>query len=61
MRGAWPRAAATTSPRRAPLGEPPRGEGHDRGGMPVRVIVATAEVSLRLSRAPGLLALQLRQ
>jgi hypothetical protein len=42
MRGAWPRAAATTSPRRAPLGEPPRGEGHDRGGMPVRVIVATA-------------------
>jgi hypothetical protein len=29
--------------------------------MPVRVIVATAEVSLRLSRAPGLLALQLRQ
>ena len=59
--GAWPRAAATVSTLRASMGGPPRGEGQDRCGTPVRVIVAMAGVSLRLSRAPWLLALQLRQ
>ena len=56
---AWPRAAATLSPMRAPLGGSPCGEGHDRCGPLARVIVATAGVSLRRSRTPRLLALQL--
>jgi hypothetical protein len=43
------------------MGGPPRGEGPDRGGTPVRGIVAMAGVSLRLSLAPWLLALQLLQ
>ena len=59
--GAWPRAAANLSAMRVPMGGPPRGEGHDRCGTPAWVIVATAGVYLRLSRAPGLLALQLLQ
>jgi hypothetical protein len=59
--GAWPRAAATISRMRAPLGGPPRGEGHERCGILARVIVVTARGSLRLSWAPWLLALQLRQ
>ncbi len=54
-----PRAAATVSPLRAPLGGPPHAEGQDSCGTLARVIVATAGVSRRLSRAPGLLALQL--
>jgi hypothetical protein len=44
---------------RAPLGGSPCGEGHDRCGPLARVIVATAGVSLRRSRTPRLLALQL--
>ena len=54
-------AAAHSSTVRASMGGPPRGEGPDRGGTPVRVIVAMAGVSLRLSLAPWLLALQLLQ
>lgn len=53
--------AAIASPLRAPLGGPPRGEGHDRGGTLARVIGATTAVSLWRFLAPGLLALQLRQ
>jgi len=52
---------ATVSPRRLSRGRPPRGEGHDRGGALARVIVATGGMALGRSRAPGLLALQLRQ
>jgi hypothetical protein len=44
-----------------PLGEPPRGEGHDRGGLPVWVIVDPVGIALGRSRAPGLLVLQLCQ
>ena len=43
------------------MGGPPSGEGPDRCGTPVRVLVAMAGVSLRLSLAPWLLALQLLQ
>jgi hypothetical protein len=59
--GASPRAAATRSLGRASVGGPPRGEGHERGATPVRVIGAPAGVALRLGRAPGRLALQLRE
>jgi hypothetical protein len=38
---------------------PPRGEGHERSDTRVRVIGATVGVALRLSWAPGRLALQL--
>ena len=54
-------AAAHSSTVRAPMGGSPRGEGPERCGTPVRVLVAMAGVSLRLSLAPGLLALQLLQ
>jgi hypothetical protein len=57
--GGWPRAAATRSPWRASLGGAPCGEGHERGDTPGRVIEARAGVALRLSWAPGRLALQL--
>src|SRR4029453_3027166 len=43
------------------MGGPPSGEGPDRCGTPVRVLVAMAGVSLRLSLSPWLLALQLLQ
>jgi len=58
--GAWSRAV-TLSTMYASMEGPPRGEGQDRCGTPARVIVATAGVSLRLSQALGLLALQLCQ
>jgi hypothetical protein len=61
MCGSWLRAAANILTMRTSMGGPPRGEKQDRCGTPARVIVATAGVSLWLSRAPGLLALQLRQ
>jgi hypothetical protein len=54
-------AAAHSSTVRASMGGPPSGEGPERCGTPVRVIVAMAGVSLRLSLAPWLLALQLLQ
>jgi hypothetical protein len=41
------------------MGGPPRGEGHERGDTPVRVLGATVGVALRLCRVPGRLALQL--
>ena len=59
--GASPRAAATRSLWWASMGGPPRGEGHERGATPVRVIGAPAGVVLWLCRAPGRLALQLRE
>jgi hypothetical protein len=43
------------------MGRPPQGEGHDRCGALARGSVATGGMALGLSRAPGLLALQLRQ
>jgi hypothetical protein len=46
-------AAANSSTVRASMGGPPSGEGHERCGTPVRVIVAMAGVSLRLSLAAG--------
>ena len=41
------------------MGGAPRGEGHERGDTPVRVLGATAGGALRLCQAPGRLALQL--
>jgi hypothetical protein len=41
------------------MGGAPRGEGHERGDTPVRVLGATVGVALRLCRVPGRLALQL--
>jgi hypothetical protein len=41
------------------MGGPPRGEGHERGATPVRVIGPPAGVALRLCGALGRLALQL--
>ena len=58
---AWPRVAATRSPWRASLGGAPRAEGHEHGDTPGQVLVATVGVALRLCRAPGRLALQLRE
>jgi hypothetical protein len=58
---AWPRAAATRSLWRASMGGPPCGEGHECGDRRVRGIGASAGVALRLSWAPGRLALQLRE
>ena len=58
--GSWP-GLAHSSTVRASMGGPPREEGPALWGTPAQVIVATAGVSLRLSLAPWLLALQLLQ